>query len=204
MPSSNPQHREREIKLAADAVEVHRFNQWCFDQSPSQYLHVTGPDTYYTQGKNVLRHRQPGQGGPGELTVKRRTSKKSTKDRVEIDLRFDPRTTIDDVTRFLAATGWEPCFTVIKDCHIFWFDETKPGVEAVLYDVRCVFPNGKESKSRRFAEFEIHKADSSHPKAITTLKDWECVARDQFDFGETMTESLYEIYSGKRYLVGSL
>jgi hypothetical protein len=199
MGKPKAEHRELEIKLAADGVHTDTFKTWCFERDPSRYLHVTGPDTYYTQGKNVLRHRQPGQGGPGELTVKRRTSKTSTKDRLEIDLRFDPNTSLEDVRRFLLATGWTPAFTVIKDCHIFWFEEWKPGVEAVLYDVRCVLPSGKETKPRRFVEFEIHKADSNHPKALTTLKDWENMARDQFSFGETMTESLYEIYSGKRY-----
>ncbi len=199
MGKTKAEHRELEIKLEADGVQVDAFKTWCFSRDPSKYLHVAGPDIYYTQGKNVLRHRQPGQGGPGELTVKRRTSKTSTKDRLEIDLRFAAETDLDDVGRFLIATGWEPAFTVVKDCHIFWFEEKKPGVEAVLYDVRCVLPNGKETKARRFAEFEVHKADSNHPKALTTLKDWEKAARDQFSFGETMGESLYEIYSGKRY-----
>lgn len=196
--SGNPQHRELEIKLDADEVQVEQFKQWCFGRSPSKYLHVIGPDTYYVQGKNVLRHRQNGEGA-GELTVKRRTSKKSTKDRLEIDLRFDQGTSQDDVTRFLVATGWAPQFTVIKDCHIFWFEDRKPGVEVVLYDVRCIYVSGKETSPRRFAEVEIHKADSNSSRALSTLKEWERDARAVFSFGETQSESLFEIYSGKRY-----
>lgn len=193
-----PTHRELEVKIDASYVSVEEFNQWCFGRNPSRYEHILSPDTYYTQGKNVLRHRHGGNTA-GELTVKRRKSKHSTKDRVEIDLRFDSNTTQFDVQRFLAATGWEPAFTVVKDCHIFWFTDRKPGVEVVLYDVRCVRPNGKETEPRRFVEIEIHKADSLLPSALLTLTDWEREARELFKLGDTQSESLYEIYSGKRY-----
>lgn len=195
----NPNHRELEVKIDASGILVDDFRDWCFGRLPSKYTHLISPDTYYTQGGNVLRHRHGGKSA-GELTVKRRTSKKSTKDRVEIDLRFDAGTTQDDVKRFLEATGWKPAFTVIKDCHIFWYEEITPGVEVVLYDVRCIRPDGSETAPRRFVEVEIHKADSNHPKALTTLKDWEEAARTQFPgMGAIQDLSLYEIYSGKRY-----
>lgn len=199
MSKTKAEHRELEVKLEADSVNIRQFKEWCFERGPSRYLHVLGPDVYYTQGKNVLRHRQPGQGGPGELTVKQRTSRNSTRDRLEIDLRFDPTTTIDDVTKFLEATGWKQKFRVFKNCHIFWFEDRNPGVEAVLYSVRCTLPNGKETRERSFVEFEIHKAQSNHPQALTILKDWETSARSAFDFGKTMNLSLYEIFSGSRY-----
>lgn len=199
----NPQHRELEVKIDAQRVNVEAFRRWAFDRLPSKYQHVVGPDTYYIQGKNVLRHRErlqskPG-AGAGELTVKRRTSKKSTTDRLEIDLPIGAGATIEDVRRFLAATGWKPEFTVVKDCHIFWYEDRNPGVEVVLYEVRCIYPNGRETQIRSFLEIEIHKADSDHPKALTTLKDWEDAARKAFELGETQKESLYEIYSGRRY-----
>lgn len=129
MSAKNPNHREMEIKLAADDVDVEAFNSFCFAKTPSKYLHIFGPDTYYIQGENVLRRRRdsgPNGTGAGELTVKRRTSKKSTRDRLEIDLRFSATMTRDDVERFLGATGWKPQFTVVKDCHIFWFEDRVP------------------------------------------------------------------------------
>lgn len=197
----NPNHRELEIKIDAEKVDVLAFQEFCTTggcgKVLDRYLHVVGPDTYYVQGKNVLRHRQSG--GPGELTVKKRTSRSSTKDRLEIDLRFDPRTSIDDVKAFLEATGWIPQFTVVKDAHVYWYG-TEPGVEVVIYDVRC-YDNrtGKVSQSRRFAEIEIHKADSNHPEALAQLKAWENLFRAKFpSLGATMGESLYEIYSGQR------
>jgi hypothetical protein len=199
----NPHHHELEVKIAADSVQPVDFRNWCVTRGPSEYVRLTSPDVYYTQGKNVLRHRLGDQRritGAGELTVKQRTSSKSTKNRVEVDLRFSEKTTREDVERFLEATGWSPAFTVIKDCCIFFFLDQKPGVEVVIYTVRCIYPDGRETEQRRFLEIEIHKADSQHVKALTTLKNWEEDIRSNFQgLGETQDQSLYEIYSGKRY-----
>lgn len=184
--------------MAADEVDRDAFNRFCLAKVPTKFLHVIGPDTYYVQGKNVLRHRKNGEGA-GELTVKRRTSKKSTRDRLEIDLRFSSSTTPEDVTQFLSATGWKSQFTVIKSCDIFWFENSFPYMEAVIYDVRAVFPNGKETQSRRFLEVEVHKKHSGHVRALYSLKEWERDLRKNFQVGDTQSKSLYEIYSGRSY-----
>jgi adenylate cyclase class IV len=162
MSKTKAQHRELEVKLAADGMNIKAFKDWCFGRDPSKYLHVTGPDVYYTQGKNVLRHRQPGQGGPGELTVKRRTSKKSTRDRLEIDLKFADIVNIEDVGRFLTATGWKQKFTVIKDCHIFWFEDRVPASRPCSTASAACCRTARRRGKGRFVEFEIHKADSHH------------------------------------------
>lgn len=195
----NPKHRELEIKVSAMAVEPRLFRDFCYAKGPERYLHIIGPDDYYVQGENVLRHRKSG--GPGELTVKRRTSMKSTRDRVEIDLKLDHGMTIEDVAAFLAATGWERQFTVVKDCHIFWFEGSRktPGVEAVIYDVKLVDAKGNDSWDR-YVEIEIHKEDSNHPMALSTLRTWEKQLRAELpSLGEVVSESLYEIYSGNKY-----
>jgi adenylate cyclase class IV len=199
---TNPLYHEMEIKIEAQELDVAEFNRWCFARTPSKYLHVIGPDTYYVQGKNVLRHRKNGEGA-GELTVKRRRSTKSTRDRLEIDLRFSEKNTVEDVQRFLEATGWTEEFTVLKDCHIHWFEQDFPHVEIVVYDVRCVLPNGKETPTKRFLEVEISKEHSGHVRGLYTLKNWERDIRKAFRVGETMGESLYEIYSGRRYGLAS-
>ena len=165
--AKNPKHRELELKFEADTVDLEVFKKWCFGLEPEEYLHTGGPDVYYSQGPNVLRHRNNGEGA-GELTVKRRTSRKTTTDREEIDLRFAAHVTVEDVEKFLQATGWKPMFTVIKDCHMF-------------------------------AEIEIHKADSNSPHALSTLKEWERSMHEEIPGLTRCSESLYEIYSGKRY-----
>lgn len=193
----NPKHQELETKISAAKVTNDEFRRWCWERKPSRYLHVVGPDVYYGQGPNVLRHRL--NGGAGELTVKRRTSRRTTRNRLEIDLAFAERMVPADITAFLLATGWKPLFTIVKQADIFWFDDNKPGVEAVIYDSVKVTPKGVERDPRRFLEIEIHKEDSNHPAALSTLKQWEREARAALPLGPTVNESLYEIYSGKRY-----
>lgn len=195
------EHRELEVKLDATGLHPDDFNRWCSLRRPSQYLHTVGTDVYYRQGKNVLRHRKDPAGGPGELTVKLRTSTKTTRNRVEIDLKLAASVGADDVARFLEATGWTPVFSVVKDCHIFWFSELTPAVEAVYYCVRCFKPDGIELAPRTFVEFEIHKADSNHPKARSVLSDWEKAASKSLQSMPLVHESLYEIFSGERYNV---
>lgn len=200
MKKTNPLHKEIEIKIAADSVSVPEFNSWCFAKLPSQYLHVSGYDIYYNQGKNVVRHRQ--NGGAGELTVKRRLTNKSTKNREEIDLHFDPKTAQTDIARFLEATGWNEQFKVFKDCYIFWFTNSQPATEVVIYDVRCIRPDGTKTHKSRFIEVEIHKADSNHVDSQEVIEQWEQEIRSEFpNCGITLNKSLYELYSGATYQI---
>lgn len=213
----NPLHQELEVKIDAMETILYDFRSWVTSHKPDRYLHIISPDTYYRQGSSVLRHRHSGPGA-GELTVKRRTARNSTRCRQEIDLRFDPQTTKDDVVRFLGATGWRSAFTLVKDCHIFYvpdrehFEASPPktgvSVEIVLYDVVRVDPKDAQldyallpvgEPAKRFLEIEIHKADSNHPRAQDILKKWEALARLSLNLGETQRLSLYEIYSGRRY-----
>jgi adenylate cyclase class IV len=192
------EHFELEKKFDAKLVSVEQFKSWGFSKNPNEYLHAIGPDLYYVQGKNVLRHRQNGDGA-GQMTVKQRTSKRSTVLRGEIDLNFSHLNTVDDVTKFLRATGWREKFTVIKDCHIFSFRDSMPHMEAVIYDVRCFYPGGCEGVPYRFLEIEVHKSHNKHPKSHAALQIWEADLRKVLPVGKIMTKSLYEIYSGKRY-----
>jgi adenylate cyclase class IV len=113
------EHNEIEAKLAADEVLVSDFCKLMFAQMPTKYECVTGPDTYYRQGENVIRHREKKNSKTHELTVKRRKSTKSTRDREEIDLHFAHNTGVLDVRAFLAATGFEKEFQLVKTAHIF-------------------------------------------------------------------------------------
>lgn len=204
MSKGNPNHKELELKFDAKEIPIGDFLSWAFSFKPDHYLHTGGPDIYYSQGDNVLRHRNNGEGA-GELTVKRRTSNRSTTSRQEIDLRFSDSTTVEDVEKFLGATGWAPLFTVTKDCHIFSFSsrQERPGVEVVIYDVWCRYNDGSDTALRRFVEVEISKADSNHPKAMATLGEWkQKITAFLYPLGgdkKPLPESLYEIFSGKKY-----
>lgn len=192
-------HSELEYKFPAECVEPHAFIGWCMSKGPESYLHVISPDVYYTQGDNVLRHRWLG--GAGELTVKQRKSKDSTWNRLEINLHFANDTTLDDVTKFLLASGWKKCLSLIKEAHIFFFELVgKPKVSVVTYDVG----RKKEGvdglvENYRFIEVEIENGNISTQEAKAYLDEWRREITKWFKIKPPLNLSLFEIYTGKRY-----
>lgn len=197
-------HNEIEIKIAAKGVDVEAFRQYCFKRSPISFLCVVGPDTYYENGKQVVRHRKSKRAEGGhELTVKLRKSERSTRDRMEIDLFFSERTKQRDVEAFLAATGFVEAFTLTKKAHIFNFQDGEYKICVVIYDV-CVGREFKEEDTQRFIEVEIEKgSEVSEQSAKRRLSAWIDDIKKHFGTAlknsEPLNESLYEIYSGKKY-----
>src|ERR1700677_326966 len=104
----NTNHVESELKfLAPKEMTEHAFHAWVWSQrrAPIRDVTVTGTDTYYTQGTNVIRHRKSGNGQ--ELTTKCRSSSKSLIHRLEVDLFLSKDSTQEDVVAFLLASGWK-------------------------------------------------------------------------------------------------
>lgn len=202
-------HTEIEIKMSAEQVDTQAFLNWCVGRGPKDYTYVSTPDVYYERGENVCRHRMSGNTrgdsvrGAGELTVKQRKSDKSTVNRVEVDLKFADEVQCDDVKAFLEATGWTRAFSIMKDCHIFFFEKTGVEVSVVLYEAARIEPkNGKLVNRRRFLEVEVEKGSKCNTEeARKILADWQRDIKRLFTVGDPVNESLYEIYSGKRYLV---
>lgn len=189
------QHNEIERKINAGGVRVSDFRDWCEQRKPVQYVYVHSPDYYYRQGENVVRHRVNSEESH-ELTVKRRSSTKSTFDRLEIDLKFAATTKASDVEAFLKATGWTLEFKLEKKADIFWFKEGNTHLTVVIYDVFC-----GEHKMRRFIEVEAEKGsdvtvDHAKKRVNAWIKD---ICADFAISNEPLNDSLYEIYSGKKY-----
>lgn len=161
------------------------------------FIVVTGADTYYRQGRNVVRHRRDVSQSTNQLTVKRRTSTDSTVNREEIDLDFAPTTNAKDVTAFLLATGWKAEVTLTKTSHIMKLYERESGVEVTIaiYTVDCL------GHSRRFfAEVEVEKDSRvSETKAEKLLEDWKVSIATDLSEAKQQKLSLYELYSGNRY-----
>jgi hypothetical protein len=87
------QHDEIEAKMSADGVDVAAFKAYMNKEfDVVRYEFVQGPDRYYESGPNVVRHRIKHNVKGHELTVKRRKSTGSTRDRQEIDLHFSKKT----------------------------------------------------------------------------------------------------------------
>lgn len=196
------EHDEIEAKLAADDVNISEFKQWMGrDPGLERYLHIVGPDRYYESGPNVVRHREDRQDGRHELTVKRRKSDGSTRDRLEIDLHFGKKTKVADVDAFLKATGFLHVFTLVKEAHIYWVKLTDNiSATYVIYDVWREGPDGKKLDVKRFIEVEAEKgSDVTSETAKRHLRVLVKGLQAQFNLAEPLNDSLYEIYSGKRY-----
>lgn len=186
---------ELERKFAADMVTEIGFQLWCEQHKPLRTEATGYPDCYYRRGTSVVRHRHSG--GAGELTVKQRTSPLDPTKRVEIDLKFDHTTTLDDVVSFVTATGWKHELTLIKHfSHVSWFKHGDAEMALSLYEVEDV-----ETKIvHRMMEIEVEKgSEVSEAEALSILNTWCKALSDDFQLGEPLSDSLYEIFSGRRY-----
>jgi hypothetical protein len=197
---------EIEVKYNGGGVSLDSFLDWCLARRPVRYERIQGPDVYYEQGDNVVRHRhQAGVGG--EITVKKRKGARSITDRLEINLRFEAGTSIDAVDAFLRATGWTPAFKLAKDAHIFWFESGQEKATVVIYQVaRETLDEGGQPRltdCKRFVEVEIESSSNlSERGKKDALRRWRTLLIEAFpELGEPLNDSLYEIYSGKRYLI---
>lgn len=193
------EHNEIEAKLAADGVGEGFFKRYVMENYDVEiFKSIVSPDDYYESGPYVLRHRRD-PGGKHELTVKRRKSEGSTRDREEIDLFFQDRTRHEDVAALLRAVGFTRAFTITKEAQIFWIQLT-PNVRAsiVMYDCWSDIDPVK----RRFVECEVEKgSDVTVDTAKRHIRSLVKALQDEFKLGEPLNESLYEIYSGRRYAV---
>jgi|SRR6185436_20630860 len=189
-------HNEIEAKLAANGVDLANFMIWCESKSPERYKFVNSPDYYYNQNGHVVRHRVNSQTNH-ELTVKKRKSNNSTRDRLEIDLKFAENTTADDVKAFLLATGFELELPLRKEAHIYWFKEGKTHLSVVIYDVFC-----EGFSDRRFIEVEAEKgSDVSVDHAKKRVNAWVKDIQDCFGVNDPLNDSLYELYTGNKYQI---
>jgi adenylate cyclase class IV len=196
------EHDEIEAKLSAQLLDMKSFIGWMLQQPHiERYEHVeNSPDDYYENGSAVVRHR--GVDGAHELTVKRRKSDSSTRDREEIDLHFTRKTAHKSVGAFLRATGYKLAFQLLKDAHIFWIKPTPNlSMTYVIYDVWDA--DGPRHEARRFVEVEVEKGSRIQPETAKTyvrnaVKRMQAEMAPYLD-GDPLNESLYEIFSGKRY-----
>lgn len=191
---------ELEVKFVADNVNEDEFLTWGILRKPVKYTSTSGPDVYYKQGGNVVRHRWSE--GAGVLTVKQRKSMKSIANRVEVDLNFAENMEIADVTQFLLASGWKRALTIFKNTvHVFWFEESNANITLSLYSVkRLVEKTRKCGQSFTFLECEIEKGSNiSDEEAAILLEKWRKELMEKFDLKAPVNMSLWELFSGKKY-----
>ncbi len=198
-------HNEIEAKLSAENVAVQDFQAFIESEYEIEDNKVIeSPDGYYEQGPNVVRQRGATNDEDHELTVKLRKSDGSTRDRLEIDLHFSEETGAKDVVAFLESTGFKRVFTLTKKAYIYWVKLTnKVNASFVIYDVWQDDPTGNECRTfnrKRFIEVEVEKgSDVESDTAKRHIREQVKILQTKFNLGEPLNESLYEIYSGRRY-----
>jgi hypothetical protein len=210
-PLNQALNREFELKFRAPDVTSRQFVRWAANFAfMSGYKHVVSNDVYYRQGQNTLRFRENEKKVGSELTVKLRTSKKSTMNRIEIDLPLSKRVDDDTAKAFLEATGWKPELELEKSSYIVrlhnystpW-DDAPPVAVLALYAVKPIKPV-RAALEDWFLEVEIEKESIESTKsgfktAERYLGWWESVLKTEFNLGKPLNKSLYEIYTGNKY-----
>jgi hypothetical protein len=120
-----------------------------------------------------------------------------TTDRVEIDLKFAPSVTHDDVTAFVLATGWEEVLVLHKHfSETYWFKHGGAEISVSLYEVEDI----KTKRVKRMLEVEVEKGSAvTEEEALNLLTIWCDILAEDMELGEPLQDSLYEIFSGKKY-----
>lgn len=192
-------NEEIEIKWNSGKVERARFNH-----AIRQYLRgnksiqkqrkvvVAGFDYYYPSKLGAPRHRHGSI--TNELTIKARLSKKSTTRRREINLKLAKETSPIMVQDFMKELGLGKVLPIFKDCDIYFITENGITVDVVWYLVKV---DGFED--RVFIEVEVHEAPVA--TSIAILKRWKKWLKTEFGItdADIAKDSLYEMYSGKKY-----
>ena len=194
----------KEIEIKWDASGVRRK---VFNDALSTYLRrnkigfklvkAAGFDYYHSsRDGHVARHRHGA--STNELTVKSRVSTSTTTVRREINLKLAKETSPIEVQEAMFEWGFTKTLPIYKDCDIYFIRDGKYVVDIVWYKVSC---QQADVPSKVFIEVEVHEAPEQ--VSINMLNTWKRFLNDTFGLTDAnvINQSLYEIYSGKRYLM---
>ena len=157
-----------------------------------------GPDYYFVNSLGyVARHRDSED--CKELTVKARVAADDIKIRVEHNIPLDlEKATAKTVHAFLRTSGYLKTLTITKNCDIYLISSKGSRVKTtvVWYEV-----SSKGFKNRQFIEVEVDHG--SKKERLKILKMWTRLIRKHLGLKDKdiCKDSLYEIYSNKRYLM---
>lgn len=195
----------KEIEIKWDAKELVRSTfKSRMDDFLSKNLYkneqksAQGFDYYYeSETGRVARHRHGTD--INEITVKARLSSKSTTVRHEANVKLAIDMPVTEVECALSLMGFNYSFSIYKDCDIYFIHDGKAEVSIVWYVITV--PQSKyKAPPRTFFEIEVHNVPER--ESLKILKKWKkMVAENLLSLSEKMIipESLYEIYTGKKY-----
>lgn len=185
-------HTELEIKLDASGITPEQFLPWAFAKVPEAYLKVSGPDYFYRQGDNIVRVRVP-PNEPMQLTVKKRRSQQSIKDRLEVELEVRKNSTFEDVDVFLTSLGFEKDLYLEKQAYIFWYKNGKQEMVVSYYVAKC------NNETKAFIECEVEKeSEITLDTGKRYLKKWTDDINSSFNTElQPLNKSLYEYFKDR-------
>lgn len=195
--------KEIEIKWDANKIKREVFNKKIISyltKSKREYTFkpASGFDYYYeSETGRVARHRHGID--INELTIKARISNESTTIRHEANIKMTADMPVTEVERGLSLMGFNHSIAIYKDCDIYFVTDGKATIDIVWYIVSV--PKSKyKVPHRAFFEIEVHGLPEE--ESLKMLNKWKKLVAEKvliLSDKEIVSESLYEIYSGKKY-----
>lgn len=195
--------KEIEMKWDAKGLERSNFNllmkKFLMKNSFSnEFKNAYGFDYYYeSETGRVARHRSGID--INEITIKARLSSKSTVVRHEANVKLTADMPVTEVECALNLMGFHHAFSIYKDCDIYFIQDGNAEISVVWYRITMAQSKYK-SPPRTFFEIEVHNVPEK--QSLKILKKWKkMIAENTLSLPNTsvIPESLYEIYTGKRY-----
>jgi len=189
--------KEIETKWNAEKIKRADFNSILVGYlgKSHKFKNAAGFDYYYlSSSKDVWRHRISAD--TNELTIKARLTSSSTKVRKEANILLAKECSVTDIAGILSLADAKMDVAVFKDCDIYFVRSGHTEISIVWYKVKC-----QGFAERVFAEVEVHGL--SEKKSLKVLHRWHKIMKKLFGLtnDHIVQESLYEIYSGRRYKV---
>lgn len=188
---------EVELKFFADHIKWTDFSKFIsnYRNKIIKKTLVEGPDTYFRNRNEIVRYRT-NLLDYHELTVKKRTSKKTTTVRHETDILLDKNTNPRDVEEYHLNCGYHKEFTIVKKCLIIYLTHKSKLGTMVIYDIYKI---GEKSKKQRFIEIEGDKIQNLKQNK-EFLKFWTNELKKINITNKNICNlSLYELFSNRKY-----
>lgn len=194
-----PHNVELEVKLPAEVIGEMDFCKWAISKNPYRYIQVAGPDQFYRRGEEVVRHRIPPDEA-AQLTIKKRKSTQSIKDRSEVDLELSLAATPDLVKNFLELAGFIEDIRIYKQAKIFWFKNKKEEIIVSFYSAQKEVNGALQEPKKCYIEIEVLKgSDVTIETGKSYLRKWTDELNTYFKLDlKPLNESLYEVFNAEQ------
>jgi adenylate cyclase class IV len=188
-----PFNIELEVKLDATNINESLFRKWIFNKDPYRTLIVEGYDQFYRRGEDIARLRLCPD-DPFQLTIKKRKSLQSIRDRKEVDLEVGRDAAL--VHDFLELDGYTTDIKIFKKAHIFWIKQGKGEVVVSYYTAQKDI-DGTLSEPKAYVEIEVAKGSQIEvDTGKGWLKRWLDEINEEFKAELIpLNQSLFELFS---------